>query len=219
MATVQEIIDYAELAYPRVADISDANKIVVLNQIMEEIYNKILRVRWEYDYDSTNTVADQASYVLPADCKPDNIIKVMVSQDEESEIDTNTEWDEFTYIGLLDDYDISSGNFYTCEDDVIYLFKDGEPISQNSLVFKLYYFRDPSKMISVSETPEVEAKYHNLFKYGLIQFVASIGDNPEIDIANYWQAKYDEEMVIAIKNINDKFNSAPLQSRQVKEYW
>ena len=219
MATVQEIIDYAVLAYPRVEDISDVNIIKILNKLLDEINNRLLRVRWEYDYTSTATVANQASYVLPADCKADNIIKVMVSQEDADDVDSNTVWDEFKYIGVLDDFDISDGNYYTCEDDLIYIFKNGLPLATSNLTFKLYYYREPSYLVSVNETPEIEAKYHNLLIYGLIQNVACFGDNPEINIANYWQSKYDEEMAVALKNLQDKFDSAPLQTRQVLEYW
>lgn len=219
MPTVQQILDYANLMYPRSNDISDANKIIILNQIMDEINNRLLRVRWENDPYTMYTISNQASYTMPTDCNADDIIKIMVSNDTSGNITSSTVWDEYTYVGLLDDYEMSIGTYYMLQNNVIFLFKDSKPIQTTDLVIQLFYYREPTYLSSVSDTPEIETKYHNLFKYGLIQNIASIGDNPDTLIADYWQKKYDEEMAVNIKKLQDMFDSAPLKTRQIQEYW
>ena len=49
--------------------------------------------------------------------------------------------------------------------------------------------------------------------------LASIGDNPEGAIADYWQKKFDEELMVNKRNLEDKFDNAPLKTRQIDERW
>lgn len=219
MSTVSQIISYAELIYPRVNDISTANQIKILNRIMDEINNKLLRVRWENDPYEMYSVADQPSYTLPTDCTPDNVIKVIVSQEVSTSLSTSTEWDEYSYVGMLDKSDVSFGDYYILQDNLIFLFKDGEPLDTTDYVIRLYYYRKPTNLSAVTDTPEIEEAYHNLFEYGLIQSVASIGDNPEGSIADYWQKRFDEELMVNKRNLEDKFDNAPLKTRQIDERW
>jgi hypothetical protein len=219
ISTVAQIIEFAEDVYPRVNDKSETLQIMYLNQIMEEINNTLLRVRWENDPYEMYSVADQATYSIPTDCTPDNILKVIVSEEVSTSIDEDTEWNDYTYVGLLDKTDISVGQYYYLENDIIYLFDDGLPLKTTDLVIRLYYFRKPTYISAITDTPEIDSQYHNLLKYGLIQMIASIGDNPDTEIADYWQKKYDEQMTIAMKSIEDKFDNAPLKTKQVDEYW
>lgn len=219
MASVSQIISYATLIYPRTADISNANNIIILNQLMDEINNRLLRVRWENEPYEMYSISGQASYSLPTDCNPENVIKVLVSQDTSGNIDENTEWEDFEYVGILDNTSIDFGNYYTFLNNMVFLFKNGLPLQTTNLVIRLFYYREPTYMASTTDTPDVESKYHNLFKYGLIQNVACIGDNPDTDIADYWQKKFDEEMQIALRNLQDKFDSTPLKTRQTESYW
>jgi hypothetical protein len=105
------------------------------------------------------------------------------------------------------------------QNDVVFLFKDGLPLQTTDLVIRLYYYRTPTYLTTITETPEIDSKYHNLFKYGLIQNIACIGDNPEPLIADYWQRKFDEELQVALRNLTDKFDNAPLKTKQIDEIW
>ena len=219
MNTVQHIINYATTMYPRVADISTNDKITILNQLLDEIYNRLLRPRWENDSYDVTTVADKPSYSLPTDATADNILKISISEDDSGSLSSSTNWYDYKVVGLLDDIDISYGEYAVFQDDQVFIFKDGVPFPTDDKVLRMYYYRTPTYLSTVNDVPEIEYKYFNLLKYGLIQNVASIGDNPEPMIADYWQSKYDEEMEIALRSLSDKFNNAPLKTRQVEEYW
>jgi hypothetical protein len=205
--------------YPRTADVSSANKIIILNQILDEIDNKLLRVRWEHDYYTSYSIDDQLTYSLPSDCKPEQIIKIMVSQEATGSIDDDTVWDTFEYVGVNDSREIDDGCYYTfIGNNTVMLVKDGAALQTTNLEIRWYYYREITAISATTDIPEVDAKYHNLLKYGLIQNCASIGDNPDATIADYWQRKYDGEMTTALKDLQDKFDTAPLKARQVEEY-
>ena len=220
ISTIAQIITYAELMYPRCNDISEANQIIILNQIQDEIKNRLLRVKWENEPVISYSVADQKQYTLPTGCKPYNMIKLLVSQEATGSIDDDTEWDEFQYVGVNDDRDIDSGNYYSfINEDTAIILKDGEALATTNLEIKWFFYKEPTAITTTTQTPDIEDEYHNLFKYGLIQNVASIGDNPEPAIADYWQKKYDEEMQIAMRDLKDRFDTAPLMDVQIEEYW
>lgn len=219
MATVAQIISFVEKIYPRANDVVEADQITFLNQVLDETYNKMLRVNQNYAYSDTDTVADQPNYSLPSDCTADNVIKIMVSKDLTVDIDSATEWDEYEYIGVLDDFDLSSGQYYSTQGGSIYIFSNGLPPTTSGYNIRIYYYATPSTLTATTDTPEINSKFHNLLKYGLISLVASMGDNPETEIADFWQRKYDEELITAQNSMSDKFNKAPLQSQQAVEYW
>lgn len=219
MPTAGYIINYAELMYPRCNDISENNQLIILNQLITEIHNKMLRVNRSYTYVDTDTVADQPNYSLASNCKAEDIIKVVVSKDLTVDIDSNTEWDEYEYVGVLDDFDLTTGKYYTTQGGSVFLFDDGSPPDTAGYNIRVYYYATPSSLTATTDTPEINSKFHNLLIYGLIQNVASMGDNPETEIADYWQKRFDEELMTAQNNMSDQFNSAPLQSQQVEEYW
>jgi hypothetical protein len=218
LPTAAQIIAYAEMFYPRGANVSDANKIIVLNQIQDEIVNRLLRVKWENEPVTSYSIADQKTYTLPTGCKPDNIIKIQVSQVVTGSITDSTEWDTFEYVGINDNRDVSEGCYYSFVNDATaVLIKDGVALQTTNLEIRWYFFKEPTALAAVTDTPEVEAKYHNLFKYGLIQNLASMGHKPDGAIADYWQKKYDEELATNIKNLSDRFNSAPTNARECEE--
>lgn len=219
MPTISEIVQYSTLMYPRVADISTENQIIILNQLMDEINNKLLRVRWENDPYEISSIANYANYGLPEDCDPSNIIQILVSEDISTNLSVSTIWNEYKYVGLIDNVNMDSGYYYMLQDDDLYIFKDGLPLQTTNLVIRLSYYRTPTYILAIGDTPEVDSRYHNLFKYGLIQNVACIGDNPEPAIADYWQNKFDEELQVALRNLTAKFDNAPLKTHIIDEVW
>jgi len=218
LPTVQQIIDYAELFFPRGSNVSAANKILVLNQIQDEIVNRLLRVKWETEPVTSYSIADQKTYTLPTGCKPHNIIKIMVSQVATGSITDSTKWDTFEYVGINDNRDVSAGCYYSfVNDDTAIIIKDGVALQTTNLEIRWYFSKKPTALSAVTDTPEVEDEYHNLFKYALIQSLASMGHKPDGGIADYWQKKYDEEMAVNIKNLSDKFKTAPTTARECEE--
>ena len=216
MSTVTEIIAYADRYYPN--SVSDANKIIDLETIHRDIYNKLKRLTNDFELYTSYTVADQLTYSLPTGCKIENIVTVEVSTAVTGSITSSTEWDTYAYAGVKDD--VTNGQWYgAVNDNTIALVSDDLPISVSDYEIRIIYFTEPTQITAVSDTPGLDPQYHNLLKYALIQALASQGHNPDIDVANYWQQKYDEQMGIIEGNLADKFNTAPLTTAQSEEWF
>lgn len=215
MATVQQIITYADRKFPN--QDSSANKILDLDDIHKAIYVELARLKNDIEIvDGGTTVAGQLTYPLPANCTIDNIVSIKVSQS--ATITASTEWYTHEYAGLNDD--ISSGTFYIRANSTeIGLIKDGEYIATSGLQIMFYYYKTPAAITLVTDTPELDSDYHDLLKFGLIQTLASQGHNPDTEIADYYQKKYDEFMQNVVDSLSDRYNKAPSQNSQVIEYW
>ena len=84
------------------------------------------------------------------------------------------------------------------------MLKDGDPIDTAGYEIRIYYFRTPNTLTATTDTPQLEDQYHNLLKYGLISMIASQGHNPDTQIADYYQRKFDEQFMIVEQNISKK---------------
>lgn len=214
MPTVQQVIDYADRKYPNQE--TTANKIIDLDGIHKAVFVKIARLKNQYEPYPATTIASQLTYNLPSNCTIDNIVAVKVSQS--TTITSSTAWDTFEYAGLNDD--VSSGNFYGRATDTTFtLVQDGLPISTAGLNIRLFYYKTPTALSAVTDTPELDSDYHDLLKFALIQTLASQGHNPDTEIADYYQAKYDKFIEDVENSLSDRDNKAPSQSSQVIEYW
>jgi hypothetical protein len=95
----------------------------------------------------------------------------------------------------------------------------GSPIATGAMTIRITFFKSPKTLTTTTDVPELDPQYHNLLKYGLIQALASQGQDPQTGIADYWQAKYDEELAKITKNLQGKFNAAPVGENCPKEVW
>lgn len=212
--TGTEIIAWVDRKYPNQE--STANKVIDLNQIHKEVYIRLKRLKHEYEEYEDLTVANQLEYTLPTDCTIDNIISIQVS--ESPDITTSTTFNEYTYAGLKDTID--NGYHYTFSPDGKYLLSDyGDAIDTSGKLIKILYYETPVAITAASDTPELDSQYHMLLCYGLVQTLAAQGHNPDVEIADYYQQKFDEYFVTIENDLSDKFNSAPTNYNQVKEWW
>jgi hypothetical protein len=214
MPSVQQIINYTDRKYPNSE--TDTNKTSDLDSLHKKIYVKLARLKNEYEIYETQTIANQLTYSLPSNCTIDNIISIRVSTS--TTITSSTEWDEYEYAGLNDD--ITVGYWYgDAGNDKIALTDYDRPITTADLSIRIFYYRTPNALTATTDTPELDSNYHDLLKYGLIQELASQGHNPDTEIADYWQSKFDEFMKEVENNLSEKYNKTPTQSNQVEEYW
>jgi len=214
--TVQNIIDYADRKYPNVE--TDANKIVDLNVIYTDLYNRMQQLTDEFSTADSYTIADQATYSLPSQCRIYNITKIQVSRDTRTNVDVNTVWDVYSYAGLNED--ISYGEYYgRVNDTTIALFQNGKPIDTTDYVIKFYYYKLPESLSAVTDVLEIDDRYTNLLRYKLVNSLASQGANPDTEIADYYQRMYDEEIEVCFSELQDRFNVAPLEDTQVEGWW
>ncbi|MFW9968619.1 MAG: hypothetical protein ACFFDF_00365 [Candidatus Odinarchaeota archaeon] len=214
MPTVQQIIDYVNRKYPNQE--TDANKIIDLDNLHKHLFVEIAKLKNDlipYNWDS---IAGQLYYSLPDDCTIDNIITLKVSQD--TTVTEDTEWNTYEYAGINDD--TTTGYWYgKGVSGTIALLDYDEPIDTSGYTISMFYYERPNALDAVTDTPELNADYHDLLKFGLIQELAAQGNNPDTEIANYWQAKYDEFMKEVKDSLSDRYNKAPNQSHQVQEWW
>lgn len=214
--TVQDIIDYVDRKYPNQE--TDANKIKDLQVIYKELFNRIQSLTDQYETYDAYTIANQFTYILPTRCKIYTIRNIQVSQDTRANINLNTVWNDCKYAGLGTKVD--NGYFYTRVSDAVFgLTALGRPVTTTDLVIKIFYYKVPETLTAVTDVLELDERYTNLLRYALIQAIASQGSNPDTEIADYYQRKYDEELVVVLKDIDDRFDEAPVNYVEVQERW
>lgn len=213
MATIQEIINYAERYYPRTTLISTANKVLDLNDIHNTAYLRLKRLKNDFEIYEIYTIANEPFYSLPGNCRIDDILKIEVS-DDVSDLTSS----QYFYSGLNDD--IGIGNYFgRVTEGLFYLFSNGYPINITGLVARLYYYPRPALLLPsvLTAVPDLDLDYHDLLKFGLIQAMASQGHDPDYDIADHWQAEYDTKMALIEENLKARNDNAPLRRAEMKE--
>ena len=216
MPTIQNIMDYANRKYPNTE--TNANKVIDLNDIHTNLYVKIARLKNKYEIYETQTIAGQLTYTFPENCSLDNIISVRVSRT--TEITSATQWDNYEYAGLNDDTTV--GKWYgDAGNGVIALLDYDRRIQNEGLSIRIFYYKRPNTLSSddMIAVPELDEDYHDLLKFGLIQSIAAQGQNPDTEIADYWQKKFDEFLRDVEGSLSEKYNTNRTQSNQVSEYW
>jgi hypothetical protein len=214
LATLQEIINFLNRKYPSHGE-SNANIVLDLDMIHKDIYMQLRRLSNRYDIYEFNTVANQMYYTIPQNFRIEDIEKVMVSVDAQG-----TTFEEYRLRGLKDDN--IDGRFYgRGADGTLFLVYDKKAINKTGLKVHLYYFVRPTDLDSsdLSQVPDLEEDYHDLLKFGIVQEIASQGHNPDIEIANYYQQKFEEKLMKVKSDIENKLQNAPLRIAQQKEWW
>ena len=214
LANLQQIIDFLNRKYPSHGE-SNANIVLDLEDLHKDIYMRLRRLSNKYDIYEIETVADQLYYELPEDMRIEDIEKVMVSEDA-----GGTSWRDFTYRGMGDTR--IGGRYYgRGADGSLFLLQDRQPIQLNSLKVHLYYFKRPIDLDhdDLEQVPDLDEDYHDLLKFGIVQAMASQGHSPDIEIANYYQQKFDEKFTIIKNDIESKMLDAPMKIPQQREVW
>jgi hypothetical protein len=216
LATIAQIIAFADRYFPN--DVSDANKILDLDHLHKEIYNKLKHLKYDYEMDSSSTtIAGQLAYSKPTNADFDQIFLIKVSNDLAANIDENTDWDTYEYADLKSS--ISSGTYWgRASSSTFALIKDGLPIDTSGYEIRVFYYKQPTSITATTDTPTLEAQYHNLLIYGLIQMLASQGHNPDTEVADYWQRKFDEEFLWVRRNIEEK-DIVGVDTEQLEGRW
>jgi hypothetical protein len=214
MATLQQIIDFLNRKYPSHGE-SNANIVLDLDRIHKDVYMRLRRLSNDYKTHDIDTIADQRDYALPTTFKIEDVNKVEVSLDEDG-----TQWESYEYRGVAD-IDINGRYYGRAKDGKIFIIKDTRAITADNLIIRLYYFPRPVDLttVSLAQVPELDVDYHDLLNFGIVQEMASQGHNPDIEIANYYQQKFDEKLQTIKSDISGKLSKAPLRIPQVKERW
>lgn len=216
MATVQQIINYATRYYPNA--VSDANLIIDIDTIHKAVYNRIIRQKNIYTLETGYTVADQLTVTIPTTCLPENIIKIEISSDITGSIDDDTVWQEYERKSLNETID--SGYIWgVVNSTTIILAVDGEPIDTTNYEIRYYFYPNPTALTAVTDTPDLDAEYHDLLYFGLIQTIASQGQNPDTEVANYYQKKFDERIMQIEESMRERYDNAPIELDRLESRW
>lgn len=216
MPTAGQIIDWVNRYYPNIE--STANKLIDLDQIHKSVYEKIIRQKNITSMFTDYTIADQYTYTFISDCKPDNIFKILVSDTVTSSIDENTKWQEYQFADL--GKDVESGYYWTPLTRTTYiLIKDGLPLPTSDWEIRIYYYNSPVSITLTTQTPTLDEEYHDLLKYALVQMLASEGDNPDTEVANYYQLKYQERFNEITDSMAERRDATPVEPEVWGSRW
>jgi hypothetical protein len=195
---------------------SSANQGAAICDIQRQLFIELDMLKPQYSIHTDVTVADQASYELPTDCRIENVWSIQVEQSEGSE-----EFDDFTY-APFGQYNIF-GNYYTrgYEEDEYLLFKDGEPVTEDDLLINIFYYPRPVNFdgSDLTVTPALDTDFHDYFWMKLIEDNASCGDYPDFVVANTWGNrgdKYAEKIKVAMAK---RLNAASPMTMECDEYF
>jgi hypothetical protein len=214
--TIQEILNYVDRKFPNQE--STANKVIDLNKIYTEVFVKLKRLSNTYSLDATDvTVADQEEYDLPTGVKIEDILKLEVET-----ADGSDEYDVFEYAGLNDSIRNKQVFMKGSAETKYYLYDDELALTSADRTIRIYYNVRPITFSAgtLTAVPNIDLEYHSLLCYALIVELASQGNNPYRDVANYYQQKYDEFMFEVMKDIEDRATSnGRLYIKEQKERW
>lgn len=211
--TVAEIIAEAAKIYP--TSRSSADQVTALSRIQRRLFVKLGIDSNQYTIDATDvTVADQEEYNFPTGCKIHSIVNSVIQVETTS---TSSKYEDYEYRELneITDY----GNFYTrgSTSAKYYLYEDGEAIEDADRTIKIKFYKDPTIVDSTDDTPTLESEYHDYFVYALVADNASAGEDPDIEIANYWKAESEEYYAEIKYRMDDNLNDAKAYSSNCKE--
>lgn len=216
MSTVQQIINSVDRNFPNQE--TTANKIIDLDRIHKRIYELIIRKKNTTVSFTDYTIADQYTYTLPSNCKPENIVRIVVSSDITGSIDDNTIWQEYEYADR--GRDIDTGYYWGKLTDTTYiLVKDGLAIDTANYEIRITYFKSPITITAVTDIPDLDSEFHDLLEFALTQELASKGDNPAIGIANYYEAKYQERFNEIFSMMREKNDVIPVGNEIWESRW
>lgn len=210
MPDIAAILSYVDRKYPNQE--SEANKITDLDAIHKRIYVHINRLSSNFVIHTDVTIADQLTYLFPTNCLPENVDLLQVSDN------SGNVWYQFKYAGIRD-Y-ISDGRYWTKNTEGSYALAEfGELIPVNDRGIQIFYYKTPATISIATDIPELDEKYHDLLKYALISELASQGHNPDTEIADFYQRKYDEFMADVQDKLADAISGRPTRRAQAEEDW
>jgi hypothetical protein len=214
LATLQGIIDYLNRKYPSHGE-SDANIVKDLQDLHVDIFMQLRRLINNFSIYQVSSVNNQLIYNLPTGIRMEDIFDVLVSTDT-----AGTIFEKYEYRGYQED--LIFGRYYgRASGETFYVMKDTAPLRADNLKIHLYYYPRPTPLDSsdLTQVPDLDEDYHDLLKFGIVQAIASQGHNPDIDIANYYQQKYDEKFANVKKHIDERLYFSNLNNAQQKEWW
>lgn len=213
--TIDEILSWVDRKFPNQE--SDANKVIDLDMVHKKVYMQLRKLSNDFVIYEDVTVAGQTFYNLPigGKCKIEDIVRI----DVETGVGTD-EFDTFEYAGVKDE--ITDSQVYMRGESGTYALLDNEvPISAAGKKIMMYYYPRPATLTSsdLTAVPDLDTDYHPVLCYMLINELASQGNNPDTEIADYYQKKADEFLKEVFLALAEKQANARTKSNECDEIW
>jgi hypothetical protein len=183
--TVQQLINKVDKRYPIPSSWNNDDVIDVFNDEMRHIFRE-LQLKTVYEF---TTIADQPFYSMASDMEIEFIEYVGITSD--TTVTADSYFREYEYEPDMNKtlcgykYGSTPGG----ENLIIYPIPD--TTGENA---KVIYYKRPTLLSSLTETPELEEDWHMILVYAAIIEIAGSGDNPDIAIVNNYTRKYNDIM-------------------------
>jgi hypothetical protein len=187
MPTVQQLLNDVRVRLPHsTATFTDGVVIGWMDDVQSEVWRYMASTEL-YEFD---TVASQALYSIPSDCRFDKILSVQVS--ESTTIDGTEGYTAYEYAGPDDE--LTGTHWYQALDNIgIYPVPTSDGAGYN---VKLTYEAAPTALSTDTLTvvPDINVEYQDILKFRALRNMASAGDHPDVDLANNYQR--DEDAIL-----------------------
>jgi hypothetical protein len=211
--TLGQIIAKAAERYR--TDRSSLNQGAAVCDIQRQLFVELGMLKTQYKTFTDVTIANQASYDLPTDCRIENVWSVQLEQS------VGGEYEKYDYapLGQENVY----GNYYTrgSASDEYMLFKDGAAIETSGLKISIVYYERAVNFdgSDLSVSPALDEDFHDYFWMKLVEDNASCGDYPDFVVANAWGDRVDAYKERIRAALLDRFSAASPMTMQVEEYF
>ena len=141
--------------------------------------------------------------------------KMQVETSEDSE-----KYEDFPFKSYDENLDYI--NYYTYSDDKtkFLIYENSLAIAAADRNINIKYYKENTSYdgSNLAVIPSLELKFHDYFVYGLVAENASCGEDPDYQIANFWEQKTDEFTQDIIYRITEDENNAATHSPGAKEF-
>lgn len=182
MPTVQQLLDDIDSRLPNA--ISQSRKITWMNDTQNEIWRYMASTEV---YEIT-TIGGQALYTLASDVATDMIKNVQVSNS--TVIDGTEGYGSYDYAGPNDE--LTGQQWYDALGQIgIYPAPTTDESGYN---IKVTYEASPTQLSTgtLATVPDVNVEYQDILKWRVLRDIARSGSAPDVELANNYQADYDE---------------------------
>jgi hypothetical protein len=211
MPTVADIITWAKGV--KYTALSDTDLLEDLNMIQDEIYLDLNVYGCGFGYPKIHqiTTTTTTEYGLPEDCRIENITDVEIST-----VPAGSEFKPMDYYGLRE---LPMYLQHWSKGTTFGTIKITPDTTAEGYLIKIRYSPSPVSLTLLSQTPSLDERYHNLYRYALVQVIASKGDNPDTEIANYYEQEYLNMLEKVKVDLASRQTTKPDSIPQTDEWW
>lgn len=214
MATLDQIIN--ESSTLRRSTRSKEDQALSLSRICQRLYIRLGRNSNQYKSSTDVTVSSQTEYNLASDCKIENIVNMTIQVETTA---SSSEFEDYKYLSQdeISDYE----NYFTRSNTAgkYYLYESGEAITVSGREIIINYYPANTKFddSDLTVTPDLDSQYHDYLVYMLTSENCACGDNPSVELADYWRREADEYFLEIKNRIDTGLNAASTYSSEAKE--